>query len=293
MTTATRPAEPAVSRVLGTFAWLSQAGMATTYAAVLVQPDAWHTMYATDSFQTVLLWCYAGGMALVWAGSLWQEQRSFYHRDVRTVYRKSGLLGHISILLVSLVAAIALPGRVALWSILPVMSLFVIAVWTVWMHSLSLPPEDQAVVDAITARQAAQSASLREAAAQEFRRTRLNGIVSKLGYEITDPATKDDAGPVVWQIPPRKHAPLVYFIRNGNRVKIGTSTEVRRRIRTLALRAENVVLLLDGGKPLEREHHDRFADLRIGNTEWFAYEGALVDYIQTETARLTREDQDQ
>lgn len=290
MTAATRPSERAASRVLGTLAWLAQAGMATMYAAVLVQPDAWRTMYATDPVQTALLWSYAGSMALVWAGSLWQEQGSFYHRTLQDLFRKLGLLAHISILVISLVAAIALPARIALWSVLPVMSFFVICVWRVWMRSLFLPPEDQAVVDAITAQQARQAAALREAADQEFRRTRLNGIVTKLGYQITDPATNDDSGPVTWQVPARKHAPLVYFIRNGNRLKIGTSTEVKRRIRTLALRAENIVLLLDGGKPLESQMHDRFKDLRIGNTEWFAYEGALVDYVQTETARLTRKD---
>lgn len=288
--TDTRPSGPAAIRVLGGLAWLSQAGMAATYAVVIIRPGAWHTMYAADPVQTILLWCYAGGMALVWPASLWQEQSSFYHRGAQDLFRKLGLLAHLSILLVACVAAVPQPDRASIWVVLPVMSSFVITVWVLWMRALFLPPEDQAVVDAITNEQARQAGALREAAAQEFRRARLSGIVTKLGYQATDPATRDDAGPVTWQLPARKHAPLVYFIRNGNRVKIGTSTEVKRRIRTLALRAENVVLLLDGGKPLERDLHQQFSDLRIGNTEWFAYDGALVDYVRTETARLTRKD---
>jgi hypothetical protein len=265
--------------------------MAATYAVVIIRPGAWHTMYTADPVQTILLWCYASGMALVWPASLWQEQSSFYHRAAQDLFRKLGLLAHLSILLVSCLAAVPQPHRASIWAALPVMSFFVITVWALWMRALFLPPEDQAVVDAITNQQAQQAGALREAAAQEYRRTRLNGIVTKLGYQATDPATQDDAGPVTWQLPARKHAPLVYFIRNGNRVKIGTSTEVKRRIRTLALRAENVVLLLDGGKPLERDLHQQFSDLRIGNTEWFAYDGALVDYVRTETARLTRKEQ--
>ncbi|MFW3477316.1 GIY-YIG nuclease family protein [Streptomyces microflavus] len=65
---------------------------------------------------------------------------------------------------------------------------------------------------------------------------------------------------------------------------------MKRRIRTLALRAENVVLLLDGSKPLEKKLHQQFADLRIGNTEWFAYDEALITFI-TEQNRLARKEQ--
>lgn len=294
MNTATRPPREEVARrVLGTLAWLCQAGMATTYAAVITRPDAWHTMYATDPVQTVLLWCLAAGMALVWAGSLWQEQSSFYHRGTQDLFRKLGLFAHLSILLVACVAAIPQDERASIWGALPVMSFFVITVWVLWMRALSLPPEDQAVIDALHNREAHQAAEAYDASQKERRRERLSAIVAGLGYQLTDvqtPTPQTDANDVRWAVPARKHAPLVYFIRNGNRLKIGTTTELKRRIRTLALRAENVVLLLDGGKPLESSLHKQFADLRIGNTEWFAYDGDLIDFISDQN-RLARKEE--
>jgi hypothetical protein len=68
------------------------------------------------------------------------------------------------------------------------------------------------------------------------------------------------------------------------------SINVRRRIRTLALRAENVALLQNGDRRIERQLHQQFADLRIGNTEWFAYETPLTDYV-TEQNRLARKEE--
>lgn len=101
----------------------------------------------------------------------------------------------------------------------------------------------------------------------------------------------EDAAAVRWQIPSGKHDSLVYFIRNGNRMKIGITTELKRRIRTLALRSENIALLLSGDRRFERQLHGQFSDLRVGNTEWFAYEGALAKYVTDQIARITRKDQ--
>jgi hypothetical protein len=280
-----------MDRALCALAWASQAGIAATYLAVIRQPSVWRPMLAQDAFSTVCLWVFLAGMALLWVDGLWLEQKRFYNRSLQRLYRRGGLVGHLSLFVVAMVAASKTPNPTGLWIALPVLSFMAIVMWFAWMHTQFLPAEDQAVVDAITDRNAKQRATLRDATARELRHSRLTGIVSHLGYQLTAPATQDDAGPVRWNIPAGKHAPVVYFIRNGNRVKIGTTTELKRRIRTLALRTENVVLLLDGGKPLERQHHNRFADLRIGNTEWFAYEGALVDYVHTQTAHLTREDE--
>lgn len=75
------------------------------------------------------------------------------------------------------------------------------------------------------------------------------------------------------------HRPTVYFIANGNRVKIGYTTNLRSRIRTLALRESNILLLLDGGPELERALHDRFRDHRDHNTEWFDMAPDVVRFI--------------
>jgi hypothetical protein len=96
---------------------------------------------------------------------------------------------------------------------------------------------------------------------------------------------------VKWTVPKDKHAPFVYFIRNGNRMKIGTTTDLKRRIRTLALREENIALLVNGDHRREREYHKQFAALRVGNTEWFAHEGALADYVQAQVSRISQKGQ--
>lgn len=162
------------------------------------------------------------------------------------------------------------------------------------MQARLLPDEDQAIIDALISREAAQRAAIHDASEREKRRARLTEIVESLGYVLPDaPAhasTLADAPAVRWTIPVGKHTPLVYFIRNGNRMKIGTTTDLKRRIRTLALRPENVTLLVEGDQRRERAYHKQFADLRIGRTEWFAYEGPLTDYVHDQ---LTQKGQQQ
>ena len=75
------------------------------------------------------------------------------------------------------------------------------------------------------------------------------------------------------------HAPVVYFLRNGGRVKIGTSQNLRRRITSLSLRREDVIRVEHGTQDYERSLHRRFAALRIGETEWFELSGELAAYL--------------
>lgn len=78
------------------------------------------------------------------------------------------------------------------------------------------------------------------------------------------------------------HAPVVYFVRNGNRVKIGTSTNLRRRVKQLCLRLDDIVLVLHGDAALEAELHRRFDTYRIDNTEWFQRNGTVARFIVTQ-----------
>lgn len=75
------------------------------------------------------------------------------------------------------------------------------------------------------------------------------------------------------------HPPVVYFLVNGDRVKIGTSTNITARVSTLSLRRNNAQLLLEGGRDLEDALHDRFQADRIGSTEWFVLSQQIRDYI--------------
>ncbi|MGV9226424.1 GIY-YIG nuclease family protein [Streptomyces albogriseolus] len=283
-----------VDRCLGTLAWASQIGAAVLYLAITAQPAVWRPMLDKDPMPAISAWGFVAGMTLIWMTGLRQEQVHFYNRRERRAQRKTWAVGHASVLFFAALSASANDERIGMWAILALGALTSLLTWGAWMRTKELPDEDQAVIDAIHDREAQQAAEAFDVSEKERRRARLSAIVASLGYELTDtpakPAPQDEQPAHRWTIPARKHAPIVYFIRNGNRLKIGTTTELKRRIRTLALRAENVVLLLDGGKPLERSLHQKFADLRVGNTEWFAYDGALVDFI-TDQNRLARKEQ--
>lgn len=76
-----------------------------------------------------------------------------------------------------------------------------------------------------------------------------------------------------------QHGPIVYFIANGGRVKIGFTTNLKNRLASLALRADGVLLALDGGPDLERALHAHFDAYRDGNSEWFELAPDVFRYI--------------
>lgn len=94
------------------------------------------------------------------------------------------------------------------------------------------------------------------------------------GLDIEEAAV---ASPDVWK--QTSHPPIVYFLTNGDRVKIGTSTNVTARVSTLSLRKSNAALLLQGGNDLENALHNHFECDRIAKTEWFVLSPRIQDYI--------------
>jgi hypothetical protein len=281
--------------VLRIIVWGTQAGAATAYLTVTAQPAAWRRLYTTDPVDAAFLWLTSLSMVMVWALCLWAEARLFYDRRQQKAHRRVGMLCHLGALLVAATAASQLPDRAGWFAVLGTVSFAAFSTWTCWMQSRLLPDEDQAVIDEIISREIAQQAAVYDAHNREKRRARLTTIAESLGYTLTDrpaqPKKPDDAPAVPWAIPAGKHAPLVYFIRNGNRMKIGTTTDLKRRIRTLALRESNVALLVDGDQRRERAYHKQFAKHRVGTTEWFAYEGTLADYVHTQTSAASRKEQ--
>jgi hypothetical protein len=75
------------------------------------------------------------------------------------------------------------------------------------------------------------------------------------------------------------HPAVVYFLTNGDRVKIGTSTNVTARVSALSLRRSNAALLLQGGNDLESTLHHHFECDRIAKSEWFVLSPRIQDYI--------------
>ncbi len=80
-------------------------------------------------------------------------------------------------------------------------------------------------------------------------------------------------------IPDGPHADVVYFVLNGNRVKIGTTANLRNRVRALSLPSSNVIAVVPGGRSREAELHAALSHLRVGRTEWFAFAPSVADLI--------------
>ena len=75
--------------------------------------------------------------------------------------------------------------------------------------------------------------------------------------------------------PPR--VDVVYYLGFGDRVKIGTTTNPRRRF--TAIRHERVLAFERGDRRLERRRHAEFAEERAGTSEWFESTERLRTHI--------------
>lgn len=82
-----------------------------------------------------------------------------------------------------------------------------------------------------------------------------------------------------------KGEPLVYFIRLGIYVKIGTSSDVRARIGALSLAPGNLLAAIPGSYDVEKSTHRRFARLRAFR-EWFYLQDELLDFISERQREL-------
>lgn len=80
----------------------------------------------------------------------------------------------------------------------------------------------------------------------------------------------------------RKRSGYVYFIRSGDHVKIGFSSNVRSRLNTIrtACAEDTFVCHVVPGTPRkERVYHKRFAQYRVRG-EWFELKGQLAKYLE-------------
>lgn len=80
----------------------------------------------------------------------------------------------------------------------------------------------------------------------------------------------------------RTHAPVVYFARAGDNVKIGTSTQLKTRLQAFYLTLDDVLIVIPGGRDVETACHKRFAESRIagpGRRELFRLSGKLSIFL--------------
>ena len=80
--------------------------------------------------------------------------------------------------------------------------------------------------------------------------------------------------------PPR--IDVVYYLRHGERVKIGTTANPRQRF--AAIWHEQVLAFERGDRTLERQRHEQFAADRFVGSEWFRMSTPLREHIASVAA---------
>lgn len=76
----------------------------------------------------------------------------------------------------------------------------------------------------------------------------------------------------------RETKSVVYYMRIGDRVKIGTTIDLDRRVREI--RPEEVMATEPGGVEVERQRHGQYGHFRTTG-EWFRLHGSLREHIDT------------
>lgn len=80
--------------------------------------------------------------------------------------------------------------------------------------------------------------------------------------------------------PQPTHDPVVYYLRFGDRVKIGTTTNLRVRLADLP--HDELLATEPGSFDVEKQRHRQFAAYRV-NGEWFHHCPAIAEHIATLT----------
>lgn len=76
---------------------------------------------------------------------------------------------------------------------------------------------------------------------------------------------------------PLPRVDVVYYIRFDDRMKIGTSSNLRRRMSQLW--HNELVALERGGRAREHARHVQFATWRLGRSEWFEISPELTEHL--------------
>ena len=84
------------------------------------------------------------------------------------------------------------------------------------------------------------------------------------------------AGPDATEVMPVPSRHVTYYVRLGNRVKIGTTTHLANRLQHIP--CEELLAVEPGGVDVERERHRQFQQLRVTG-EWFEYAEPLISHV--------------
>ncbi len=104
----------------------------------------------------------------------------------------------------------------------------------------------------------------------------------RLMFGKPDEAPKEILAAEIEKAQRRSRSQLVYFIQNGDAVKIGTSQNPRKRMADMAVGNHADLKLLgtlSGGPKREKTLHDKFRKYHIRG-EWFMLVPEITDYIR-------------
>jgi len=79
---------------------------------------------------------------------------------------------------------------------------------------------------------------------------------------------------------------VVYFIRDGDLIKIGYTGDLKTRRRTFTSDLTAILAILPGGQELEGEMHERFAASLAKGKEWFRPTPDLIEYVNEIRGRM-------
>ena len=284
--TTTRPTRNRAVKVLACYVWLFV--LATSVLAVaLITPAI--PRGPISSIDKLDFYLSAAMFQLLWIWSLISERLDRY--DLRKVrfFRRAGLLTQAAYLTILTIGLWNTPQRhhaaIAAFSVALAMLM-----WRALAAATALHPDDQKVIDKVIEEEHEMRAQHRQAELAQLREGRLHEALRQVRrFTAVEPAPEPAAvtPPINWNIPKGSHTPVVYFIRNGNRIKIGTTADLHQRVRRLSLRMDNVALILIGNRDLERSMHRQFNALRVGNSEWFRDAEPLSRFITEQVDRLT------
>ena len=84
-------------------------------------------------------------------------------------------------------------------------------------------------------------------------------------------------------MPPR--VDVVYYLRHGDRLKIGTTANPRQRF--AAIWHEQLLAFERGDRRLERRRHEQFAADRFAGSEWFRMSSAHSAHVASVAAGVS------
>lgn len=256
----------------------------------LLIPEA--TQAGKGTMDSIYLCCGVSSLVLMWLYCLYIEHAHMYERKEAKWHRRRGYLLQVMALVVYAAGQIQ-DKHPANAIVVAVIVLLSIGVWRSWMHTLALTPEQQKAIDELLEERDRRfkqriTAEQEKASELRFAAIRERYALPEIPKPVTAPAPTE---PVVdWRIPRGRHSDVVYFLRNGDRIKIGTTTDLHARVRRLSLRMDDVALVLPGNRAVESQMHQTFRALRVGNTEWFRRAEPLTTFIAAKVTELTKED---